>query len=411
MTRTIAVLVLAVCVACGSGGENTTRGGDPPGPPGRDRGEPAAAVPVEVATAERRDISSYIETNGTLEAENEVDIVARTAGPIVDLEVEEGMAVERGRLLARLEQDEIRARLQISRVNLEEARLGYDRARSLQGEELISAEDYEAARAAFESAQAQFEGDEIQFGYTEIRAPFDGLIVARYVDLAENVSANQRLFRLSDFTPLLCPIRVPERDLPRLRVGQRAYLTVEAFPDRRFRARVLRISPVVEAATGTVKVTLDVDGEERLRPGMFARVFLETDVRRDTVVVPKAALSLESIGDTVYVVTGETVTRREVTLGFREGDHVEVLGGVSDGESVVVVGQDGLSEGTPVRVLRRDGRAIETAPPGAAAREGGGPPDLSKMTPEQIERVKQRMRERGLSEEQIEERIRRARQR
>ncbi len=399
------------------GGETRRAGGNSfgGGPPGG----ALTAVPVEVATVQRRDISSYIETNGTLEAENEVDIVARTAGPIVELNAEEGMPVTRGQLLALIEQDQIRAQREVARVELEETRLAFERAERLSKDDLISVEDYERARAAYESARARFEENKIQLGFTEIRAPFEGLIVTRYVDAAQTVSNGTPLFRISDFKPLLCPIQVPERDLARLRVGQRAYLTVESAAGERFDARVLRISPVVDAATGTVKVTLDVDGRGKLRPGMFARVFLETAVHRGTLVIPRSALSLESIGDTVYAARDGKAERREVMLGFREGNHVEVLSGLEEGEQVVVVGQDGLSDGTPVQALRADGGSVEAPapmraagePPAEAAGDRGRRPDLSKMSPEQLERAKQFMRARGMTEEQIEQRIRRARER
>ena len=229
----------------GSGGGMAAMMGG--GPPGGD-----VAVPVEVATVERRSISSFIETNGTLEAENEVDIVARVAGPIVRLEAEETMLVRRGDLLARIDPSEIEAQREIARVALDEARLACERAERLKQEELVSAEDYENAKAAFESAQAQFEGNEIELGYTEIRAPFDGLIIDRFIKFAQHVGNGDPLFRISDFDPLLCRIQVPERNLPVLRTGQRAHLTVEAWPGERFEAHVLRLSPVVDSSTGTV---------------------------------------------------------------------------------------------------------------------------------------------------------------
>jgi membrane fusion protein (multidrug efflux system) len=338
------LLWMAAC-----GGE--PRGGHAEGArPGK--AEAVGAVPVEVAPAQRRAISSYIETNGALEAEYEVDIVARVSAPIVELLTEEGMAVEKGQLLARLDDVEFTAQLEISRVALNETELAYHRALELQKEELISAEEFESAKAAYESARAHFDSDEIQLGYTAIRAPFDGLIARRYVDLAENVAVNAPLFRITDFTPLLCPIQIPERDMSKLRTQQRAYLTVESWPERRFDAEVLRISPVVDAATGTVKVTLEVEAQGLLRPGMFARVFVETESRENTLVIPRTALSLDSIGDTVYVAKGDAASSRAVTLGFKEGDFVEVLAGLEEGELVVVVGQDGLSDGTPIRVMR-----------------------------------------------------------
>jgi membrane fusion protein (multidrug efflux system) len=324
--------------------------------------------------------------------------------------------VESGQLLARLDATEFLARLEISRVALEESRLAFERADELRRGQLISTEEFERARSSHDSARAQLQADEILLSYTEIRAPFDGRIVRRYVDFAENVSVNAPLFRISDFTPLLCPIQLPERDLRRLRSGQQAYLTVESWGDERFRASVLRISPVVDAASGTVKVTLDVDARDRLRPGMFARVFVEVDHRSQALVIPKAALSLGSIGDTVYVATDGIASRREVELGFREGDFVEVVSGVSASDLVVVVGQDGLSDGTPVKVLRRDDASLgepvasgdDDAPRRPGAGEGRGQrPDFSKMSAEQLDRAREFMRARGMTDEQIEKRIRR----
>ncbi len=347
------------------GAAGASRSGRPGGASGFPGGAPAqgAAVPVETAAVVRRDISAYIETNGTLEAENEVDVIARVSAPIVELKAEEGMAVRRGQVLARLEEDELRARLEISQVALKEAELAYERAQKLNEQQLISAEEFEQALNRFETARAELEGDQIAIGFTVIKAPFDGLIVERYVDFAQQVAANTPLFRLSDFDPLLCPIQVPERDLPLLRLGQEAYLEVEAWRGERFRARVLRISPVVDAATGTIKVTLEVRSGGKLRPGMFARAYLKTASKPGALVIPKSALSLESIGDTVYVAAGGVAERREVALGFQEGDSVEILDGLAEGEQVVVVGQDGLSDGTPVQVLDA------AAPPSAADAE------------------------------------------
>ena len=445
MRTSLVVLGLSILLGCGGEkaadgpqrhggpGNSQARGGRPAGMPGdSSSGAPshAAAVPVEVAAVDRRDISAYIETNGILEAENEVDIVSRMNGPIVALNSEEGMLVQRGRLLARIDDLDVRSNVEIARVALDEAKLNYERAKKLHEGRLISPEEYEQAANRFETAQAQYQNNRILLGYTEIRAPFSGRIITRYVDLAEQVSPGAPLFRISDFDPLLCPIQIPERELPRLALGQGAYLTVEAWASERFQAKVLRISPVVDAATGTVKVTLDVEPDERLRPGMFTRVFLETEKRPESLVIPKSALSLESLGDTVYVADGGAANRREVTLGFREGDFVEILAGLAEGDLVVVVGQDGLSDGTPIQLLGSAEAAVRPAgveqgkegqvqpaagdsevhAPRGAPRDAEGAGfgrrmDPSQMTPEQLERAKEFMRARGLSEEEIEARL------
>ena len=438
-------------------------GGGPPGGSPWGGGEPAASkVPVEVTAAARRAIGSYFETQGTLEAENEVDLVARAAGPVTELRTEEGRKVSKGQVLATLDDRELAAQLEVTQVRLEETERNYRRVDALFQNQLVSQEALDQSLAEFQSAKADHERTRIQLGYTQITAPFSGRIVQRYVKLAEQVQVGTALFRLSDFDPLLCPIQVPERQLPGLSVGQRAELEVEAWPDRRFAARVLRVSPVVDAASGTVKVTLEVFGEGVLRPGMFAGVFLEMERREDALVIPKTALALDSLGDTVFVAVDGEAKRRNLELGFRSDDLLEVRSGLEAGEKVIVVGQDGLGEGTPVEVLgerplpergveqpppttrapRPSGDREASAgggppgggPPGAGPSGGGGPPgagppggggpgggppgggrgmfpSIDWDDPEQVERVKERMRERGLTDEQIEERLERIRQR
>ena len=405
-------------------------GGGPPG--GRSGGGPPPdrGVPVEAVRVERRPMASFFETQGTLEAENEVDLVARTSGPLTQLLTEEGRSVRAGQELARIDDRELRAQLEISRVSLEETRTAYERVSKLFDSQLVSQEAHDQALASYQSAQADFERTRVQLDYTVVTAPFGGLVVERYVKLAQNVGNGDRLFRLSDFDPLLCPIRVPERQLPRLSLGQRAELAVEAWPDHRFAARVLRVSPVVDAATGTVKVTLQVDGENRLRPGMFASVFLEMERNPEALVIPKAALALDSLGDTVFVVSEGAAARRSLTLGFQNQDLLEVREGLTEGEVVVTVGQEGLSDGTPVDVVSpavADGEGRPAVPAQTAGagpgRPGGGGPggraggpggffaEIDWDDPEQVERVRERMRSRGLTEEQIEERLRMIRQR
>ena len=404
----LAVLLLAglaAAVACGSGEEAAGPGGGS-GPGGRPGGgppggfgggsAPVTAVPVEVVEILPGPISAFIETNGTLEAEREVDIVARTGGPLVALNTEEGVQVKAGEILAQIDELEARAQVEIARVALQDAEIVYNRAKASLENAVVSQEVYDTALSALESAKAQLSGNEIQLGYTRITAPFDGLIIQRAVKFGETVTAGQQLFRISDFDPLLCVIGVPERDLARLSVGQPAILQVEAFPGEQFQGRVLRISPVVDAATGTIRVTLEVNRQGRLSPGMFAGVRLVTDVRPDALIMPKRALSLESLADSVFVVEEGVAYRRNITLGYEEDDRVEVTSGLDRGDRVIVVGQDGLTDATPVQILV--GPGAEERP----VRTAGG---ASGMTEERRAAMRERMRARGMTDEQIEERL------
>lgn len=404
------------------------KGGRPGSGGGADSAGAPAAVPVEVAAIERRTVSSFLETNGSLEAENDIQIVARTQGPIVELVAEEGMRLTKGDLMVRIDETETRAQLEIAKVRLKDSTRAHDRAKAAFDNEIISREVYETALAQLESSEAEVMGTEILLDYTNVRAPFDGIVVERIVKLAENVTVNQELFRFSEFDPLLVKIQIPEKELSRLKLGQRARLHVEAWPDESFDAKVLRVSPVVDSTTGTIRVTLEVRTRGKLSPGMFASVFLVTDTRENAIVMPRRALSIESLSDTVFVVRGDQAERRDVELGYTESDAVEVLAGLSVGERVIVVGQDGLTDGTPIQVLKGPGATDDTpkrAELESSASPGGGPPgeggdrgadggarrsvDFSKMTPEQLERAKARMKARGMTDEQIEQTIARRR--
>ena len=409
LLRALLLAGLTATVACGSGEEAAGPGGGS-GPGGRPGGgppggfgggsAPVTAVPVEVVEILPGPISAFIETNGTLEAEREVDIVARTGGPLVALNTEEGVQVKAGELLAQIDELEARAQVEIARVALQDAEIVYNRAKASLENAVVSQEVYDTALSALESAKAQLSGNEIQLGYTRITAPFDGLIVQRAVKFGETVTAGQQLFRISDFDPLLCVIGVPERDLARLSVGQPAVLRVEAFPGEQFQGRVLRISPVVDAATGTIRVTLEVNRQGRLSPGMFAGVRLVTDVRQEALIMPKRALSLESLADSVFVVEDGVAYRRNVTLGYEEDDRVEVASGLARGDRVIVVGQDGLTDATPVQILA--GPGAEERP---ARTAGGAPGGGSEMTEERRAAMRERMRARGMTDEAIEERL------
>ena len=407
------------------GGHGGGHGGAPAGPP------PERGVPVEISPVTRSSISLFFETQGTLEAEQEVDLLARVAGPVVKLDAEEGQRIRKGQLLARIDDRELRAQLDVTNVRLKETELTYERSKKLSEGGLVSQETVDQALASYQSAQSDFERLQIQVLYTEVRAPFSGLVVNRYVKFAQTLSVGSPVFRISDFDPLLCPIQVPERELPRLRIGQPARIEVEAWPDDRFEARVLRVSPVVDAATGTFKVTLEVKGD-RLRPGMFASVYLEMESRSDTLVIPKAALALDSLDDSVFVVEDGVAQRRRLQLGFQNSQLLEILDGVSEGENIVVVGQDDLSEGTPVDILRGE-TAVERPVPGPPSpRTGAGPApgtdrrrgdggsgrpggfggrNIDLDDPSQVEKIRQRMKKRGFSDEEIDRRLERMKDR
>ena len=196
----------------------------------------------------------------------------------------------------------------------------------------------------------------------------------RNIEVGNMVTNNQVVASVAKFDPLLARIQVTEKDFGKITVGQTARITVEAAPEREFTGTVKMISPVVDPESGTVKVTVEIPRTDKslLRPGMFASVYIITETRINTLVIPKKALVLEGEGNQVF--TFETdpesgrgqAQRRRIEIGFTDSDRLEILNGLSQGEQVITVGQEGLRPGSPVRLVG------EAAPPAFAGRGGQG---------------------------------------
>ncbi len=318
------------------------------------------SVPVKVMKSVKGSISSYIETTTTLEAEKNVDIVARTSGLVTELLVEEGDSVKKGQIVLKIDPREAQASYDIANATFLERKRQWERAQENIKTGTISEESYDQSRYNFEKAKADLQSSKLRLDYTTVRAPFTGVIVERLVDHGAMLSVNQRIFTIVDTDPLLARIHLPERELTKVRKGQSAQLKLEAYPEKVFEAKIRMINPAVEPDSGTFKVTLEVEGNDTLlRPGLFASVYLVTETHDDAILVPKQALLLEAEKDTIFVVDGKFAYSREVKIGFRDDTNLEILEGVEAGQWIVVIGQDGINSGTEVKLFDMDGNEIE----------------------------------------------------
>jgi multidrug efflux pump subunit AcrA (membrane-fusion protein) len=367
----------------------------------------AEAIPVTVVPVQRDTITSYLQGTATLESDQTVQILAETAGATTRLLVEEGDAVEPGQVLAQLDDREARLGVERAKVQLaeaeqaytslvrldkqeaelamrsaelaaEEARDQHRRAASMASRGLISQQDLEAkrtrrdttevlaeqgrvrllyktiddARFRFERAKTELQEAQLRLQYTTVKAPFAGVISQRRVTQGQYVQKNQHLFTIVDTQRLLARTYLPEKFSRGVAVGQEAYVKVEAHPQQRFEARVTLVSPVVESDSGTFKVTVELSAPPpELKPGMFASVFISAATRANTLVIPKRALTLDSAQPTVYRVQGRRARRVSLTVGLTDGDRLEVLSGLAEGDDVVVLGQDKLLDDIPVQVV------------------------------------------------------------
>jgi membrane fusion protein (multidrug efflux system) len=321
--------------------------------PKADASKPAeAAIPVEIARPARRELLATYSGTATLEAEADADVIAKVQGEVLRLLVEEGDRVRSGQVLAVLDGRQLRLEVAQARAELAKLERDYRRQIELNERGLVAAGTFEGLRYDLETLRAKHDLAELQLSYTEIRAPFAGVVTRRNVRLGQTVQPNAVLFRVTDPTPLKAQVFIPERELKRLKPGQTAAVQVDAVPGRTFVARVSLVSPTVDTQTATFKTTVEVtDPSGELRPGMFARIGIVFERKPEALQIPRVAL-VETDGErSVFVVQNGVARQRPVETGLADAGNVEILGGLSGDEQVIVVGQGGLKDGNKVRVV------------------------------------------------------------
>ena len=359
-------------------------GGD--GGKGKEQSSTQGSVPVEVATASHQSITANYSGTATLEAVGDAQVVAKTSGIVLQLLVEEGMRVQKGQLLARLDDEAARNKLAQASATLKKAQAAYDKADKGFALKITPKADYDSMKYDLETQKAIVDGAQLDLSYTRIVAPISGVIAKRSVKLGNLVQLNQALFQIVDLDPLQAVLNVPERDLDTLKAGQPVRMNVDALGSRSFDGTIARIAPVVDAASGTFRATCEFrDSTQTLKPGMFGRIEVAYDQRHDALVVPRNAIVEEDGESSVFVIeaappktakddkekgkdkakAGQAVAaeagkpappafvakRRIVKTGYAEGNRVEIRDGLADGDRVITIGRNAVREGTEVQVL------------------------------------------------------------
>ncbi len=309
-------------------------------------------VPVEVAAVERRAIAASYATTASLEAPNEAMIVAKTSGVLIGLRAEEGDQVRAGQVLAKIEPERLQLEVARSEAALRKLESEYARSKELFARKLVAADAHERIRFDIDTQRASYNLARLELSYTDVVAPFDGVVAQRMVKEGNLINLNQTMFRLVDAARLEAVLNVPERELATMRAGLPVRLAVDALPGVQVQGSIDRVSPVVDAATGTFRATATfTDKEGRLMPGMFGRIAVVYEQRSDSLTVPRLALLEEGDGSAVFVVRGGAVEKRRIVLGYVNGEFAEVRSGLEEGDRVVTAGKVAVREGTKVEVI------------------------------------------------------------
>jgi RND family efflux transporter MFP subunit len=325
------------------------------------------AVAVNVGRVDRTDLNSYLVLNGIVEPERMVEIFSRLSAYVKQIIKEEGDYVRQNEILATLDDTEIRTSYQQSQIQLDQAKLSaeeerknYERSQELIKKDLISEQEFQTAENAYKQAQLEyanrqesFKDLQLQLNWTKIRALSEGYITERLIEMGDKVNANQQVYTIEDFKPLLIRVYVPTSDSTQLQTGMLSEVTTEVLEGTVFNGTVKLINPRIDVETGTVKVTVEVNDESlRLKPGMFVEARIIIGKKEGVLAIPRKAILYKQNKTYVFVANQNQVSQREVTLGLIEEDMLEITSGLEEGEVIVIVGVEGLEDGDRIEVVR-----------------------------------------------------------
>jgi membrane fusion protein (multidrug efflux system) len=286
----------------------------------------------------------------------EATIYAKVSGYLKTLTVDKGDAVKAGQLLAEIEVPELLADEAQFRAESEVAKTNYDRlveARQ-KAPDLVVPQTVEDLRGQWEVARAKLQRVQTLLQFSRITAPFSGVTTARFVDpgafipaaTAGSTPQSAALVTLMDYSRVRVQVFVPEMEVPFIKDGVPARVTVEELPERAFTGSVTRFTHALDSATKSMLTEIELpnpDGD--LRPGAYATVRLEVERKQNALLVPVAALLVEKAGTSVFTVAEGKAKKTPVQVGFNDGVNVEVTRGVNPNQAVILLGKQTLNDG------------------------------------------------------------------
>ena len=369
------------------------------GPPG---GGPRVPMTVEVGTVKRGDVAAHLTVVGNLIGLQTVDVAPRTGGRLLSVSVQLGDPVRRGQTIAKVEDREIveqvnqaeasmnvsRATIRQREADLKVAELNFERSKNLFSRQLLAKQALDDAESRYMAAVAQLDLSKAQQSQNEARlqelkfnlnntiiaSPVDGFIGKRNVDPGAMVNTNTAIVSVVDISRLKLIVNVVERDLRNVTAGDVGVVEVDAYPGEKFNGRIARVAPVLDPATRTASIEIEIPNSgNRLKPGMYARISLTVEERKNTLVAPKnAVIDFESKRGVWQPNAENRATFVPVSLGIEGPETIEIVDGLKEGDRFVTTGAAAVRNNDQLIIAGEGGARGGPGGPGKMGQGGQG---------------------------------------
>jgi RND family efflux transporter MFP subunit len=300
---------------------------------------------VAIVAPHRGPAVQAVYATGTVEPSVMVPISPRSAARLVELRADEGSIVQKGQILARLENDDLRRTIEMAGAEERYAKLQLDRQAQLVAGGIAARSAYDRARADWEKATAQRERAEAEAHYLDLTAPAAGTIIRRDGEIGQLIAPDKPLLWMSCCAPLRVSAEVDEEDIAQVRPGQEVLIRADAFPGRVFRGTVQSVTPKGDPVARTYRVRVSLPPDTPLMIGMTAETNIVLRKTDKALLVPAAAVR----DDTVWRIVEGKLSPTHVTVGAKGANEVEILSGLAEGDRIVASPTSGLTAGQAIR--------------------------------------------------------------
>ena len=328
---------------------------------------------VTVAQARSEVVPNLLTAVGDLAAVHQVNVVPDVPGRVTEIKFTAGASVKAGSPLVQLFDGPEQGDLANYKAQATGASLALDRAKQLAARQFGPQSTVDAAQATYDQANAGIAKTEAIISQKLVRAPFDGELGVRHVEVGQYLTAGTQIVTLTDLSVLYANFTVPEKGSAALQVGQTVRVAVDAYPGRTFEGKITAIEPQIAADTRNIRVQATLDNPDKiLKPGMFATITVVLPDKPPVVTVPETAVDYTLYGDSVFLITEKkedngktslTAVRTFVRTGNRVQGRAEILSGLKDGDRVVAVGQLKLQSGAAVAISTDAAPPVPANPP------------------------------------------------
>jgi len=319
------------------------------------------ATTVTSATVKEEDWAPILSAVGSVSAVQGAVLSTDLAGTVAEVKFESGAVAKKGDVLVRLDVSSEEGQLRTAEADLELARQDLGRTRDLAARKVISKAELDAAESKFKQKEGAVDNMRAMVGKKEVRAPFDGQLGIRQVNVGQMINAGQQVVALTALDPVYVDFALPQQELAKLSAGFEVRVHTDAVPGREFKGKLTAVNSIVDTVTRNVTLQATLENPDHaLRPGTFAKVEVMLPEKHKALVVPGSAISYAPFGDSVFVIEkkkdpksgkeSQTIRQQFVRVGEARGDFVSINDGLKPNETIVSTGVFKLRNGMTVTI-------------------------------------------------------------